>query len=137
VSLRLRAQPAADETWSVPLDADDVARTARIGAFVRGHTPPVACEPLDAARASLIGLAPREHLLVRLAGNAAFVAAARAAMSTLGPAVRADEGIWTTLRAARRAAEVRPAMSAGVRALNVRVKQAFDPADILNPGILG
>jgi glycolate oxidase FAD binding subunit len=137
VSLRLCARPAADETWAVPLDADDAARAERIGAFIGSHTPPVACELLDVALASLLGLGAREHLLVRLAGNSAFVGAARAAVSALGPAAACDAGIWTALRAAPRAATMRPAMSPGVRALNVRVKHAFDPANVLNPGIMG
>jgi len=136
-SLRLRAQPAVDETWAVPLGADDAALAERIGAFVRGHTPPVACEPLDAGLASLLGLDARAHLLVRLAGNFAFVGAARAAVSTLGPAAIADTGIWAALRAVPRAATIRPAMSPGVLALNERIKHAFDPANILNPGIMG
>jgi len=137
VSLRLRARPAVDETWAVPLDAGDAARAGHIGAFVRGHTPPVACEQLDVALASLLGLESRAYLLVRLAGNAAFVGAARAAVSALGPAAIGDTGIWAKLRTAPRATTIRPAMSPGVRALNVRVKHAFDPANILNPGIMG
>ena len=136
-SLRLRARPAVDETWAVPLDVDDASLAERIGAFARGRTPPIACETLDAARASLLGLDARAHLLVRLGGNAAFVAAARAAVATLGLAVIADERLWLTLREAPRATVIRPAMSPGVRALNERIKKAFDPADVLNPGIMG
>ncbi len=137
VSLRLRARPAVDETWAVPLDATDAAHAERIGALVRGHTPPVACEPLDAALASLLGLDARAHVLVRLAGNSAFVNAARVAVSALGRAAVCDTGIWAALRAAPRAAPIRHAMSPGVRALNARVKHAFDPANILNPGVMG
>ena len=137
VSLRLRARPAVDETWAVPLHATGAAHAERIGAFVRSHTPPVACEPLDAALAARLDLDAREHLLVRLAGNSAFVGAARAAVSALGPAAACDTGVWAVLRAVPRAATMRPAMSPGVRALNERVKHAFDPANILNPGVMG
>ncbi|MEK7239852.1 MAG: FAD-binding protein [Gemmatimonadota bacterium] len=136
-SLRLRARPAVDETWAVPLDADDASLPERIGAFSRGRTPPIACETLDAARAALLGLDVRPHLLVRLGGNAAFVAAACAAVATLGHAVIADERLWRALREAPRAAVIRPAMSSGVRTLNERIKKAFNPADVLNPGIMG
>ena len=136
-SLRLRAKPSVDETWAVPFDADDASLPERIGAFARGRTPPMACETLGAPLASLFGLAARKHLLVRLGGNAAFVAAARAAVATLGQATLADARIWRALRETPRAVAVRPAMSSGVRALNERIKRAFDPAEILNPGIMG
>jgi glycolate oxidase FAD binding subunit len=136
-SLRLRAKPAVDETWAVPLDADDASLPERMDAFSRGRTPPIACETIDAPLASRLGLDARTHLLVRLGGNAAFVAAARAAVATLGHAVIADERLWLTLREAPRAVAIRPAMPTGVRALNDRVRNAFDPASILNPGIMG
>lgn len=137
VSLRLRAKPAVDETWVVPLAADDASLPERIGALVRGHARPIACELLDVPLASLLGLASQEHLLVRLGGNAAFVAAARAAVTALGPAFFPGAAIWTALRETPRASAVRPEMSPGVRALNGRIKHAFDPASILNPGIMG
>lgn len=137
VSLRLRARPAVDETWVVPLDFETATNPGRIDALRRGRTPPIACERLGASLSSRLGLATQEHLVVRLAGNAAFVASARAAVSAVGPAVSAGAGIWTTLREAPRATTVRAAMSPAVRALNDRVRHAFDPAGVLNPGIMG
>lgn len=135
VSLRLRAHPAVVETWTIAIDeahAGDIVRGLR-----RSATPPDACEALDAALAAQLGLGAQSQLLVRLAGNAAFVDAARADLHLRGAAVAADASLWTRLREAPRAAVARAAMSPGVRALNDRVKRTFDPANILNPGIMG
>jgi len=123
VSLRLRARPAVDETWFVAADATralDVQLTLR-----RCATPPIACEIIDGG------------VLVRIAGNAAFVAAARATVQSQGVSQPRDSAAWTDVRKApRRGAAKRP-LSAEVRALNESVRRAFDPAGILNPGIMG
>lgn len=132
VSLRLRARPAIDETWVVHVragDAADAQRTLRHCA-----TPPVACEVVADTpdRAALA-----RDLIVRIVGNAAYIEAARAAVRQLGDAHRGDPAQWTTLRRASPARAPRAPLADEVRALNDGVKRAFDPANILNPGIMG
>jgi glycolate oxidase FAD binding subunit len=131
VSLRLRARPSLDETWHVALD-DAAAATAQT-TLRRSAMPPIACEVI--ARGQMGELGP--GLLVRIAGNAATVAAARTAVAALGTATAADNALWTRLRAAAPSRAPRIPSLPAVRALNEGVKRAFDPAGILNPGIMG
>lgn len=136
VSLRLRALPAVDETWVVAVDAGRSIDAA--SALRRNATPPLACELVPDGLRGSFGLGEQAHLVVRIAGNAGYVAAARAAVVALCPARAMDAGIWTALREAPPLpATRRVSMPAGVRSLNARVKAAFDPANILNPGIMG
>ncbi len=132
VSLRLRARPAADETWHVPMESERAAVVTH--ALRRSATPPIACEAF--ARATLDPSHPG-GLLVRLAGNPAFVAAARAELMTLGEAHPADASAWALVRAAAPERSPRIPSSPELRALNDGVRRAFDPAHILNPGIMG
>jgi len=135
VSLRLRALPAVDETWSVAI-AGSV--NDAIAALRRSHVPPIACEAVEPRIATWLGLPDRAHALVRIAGNAAYVAAARAAVAALGDAKQHEMGAWTIVREAPRAARAPHAMLApALRELTARVKRTFDPANILNPGIMG
>ncbi|MBI2408884.1 MAG: FAD-binding protein [Gemmatimonadetes bacterium] len=130
VSLRLRARPAVDETWLVVTDAAaDLCQRLR-----RSVTPPIACEVVT--RGTLGANSP-DGLLVRLAGNAAYVAAARDAVHGAGDAQRADASAWTPVRTAARPQATRAMLDPAVRALNDGVKHAFDPSGILNPGIMG
>jgi glycolate oxidase FAD binding subunit len=132
VSLRLRARPAVDETWFVPLDAVAAARAQE--ALRRSRTPPIACE---LTTAGLLDAAAPAGLLARIAGNAAVVAAARSEVTAAGDARRVDDATWTQLRASKTQRAPRIPSSAEVRALNDGVQRAFDPALILNPGIMG
>lgn len=130
VSLRLRARAEAEESWLLevaPGTAAAVQRTLRQCA-----TPPVACElwAMDVA-------APDSQLLVRIAGNSAYVRAAREAVQRAGRAEPADHQAWLQLRREAVAPALRLPADDAVRALNASVKQAFDPANILNPGIMG
>jgi len=124
VSLRLRARPAVDETWSVAMDAGDAARS-RLESFRRGPLAPLAIEELEG------------RTLVRLGGNAAFVAASRETVRSLGAAERCEPGVWTRLR--ERDPRPRGPLTSNALAdpLSQRVKKQFDPAHILNPGIMG
>ena len=135
VSLRLRALPAVDETWSVAMLGD--AREAVTG-LRRSNVPPIACEALEPRIATWLGLPGQEHLLVRIAGNAAYVAAARAAVQALGAAKQHETGAWTIVREAPREARApHTELAPALRELTARVKRTFDPANILNPGIMG
>ncbi|MBA4071052.1 MAG: hypothetical protein C0497_04330 [Gemmatimonas sp.] len=132
VSLRLRARPAVDETWHVPLDDGAAARAQ--DTLRRSITPPIACE---VTTAGLLDTATQAGLLVRIAGNAAVVAAARAEVAAFGDARRVDPSSWTEWRARKARRVPRIPSSPEVRALNDGVRRAFDPAHILNPGIMG
>jgi glycolate oxidase FAD binding subunit len=124
VSVRLRARPAVDETWSVEIEAGDAA-AARLDAFRRGPLAPLAVET-HAGRT-----------LIRLGGNAAFVAASREVVQTLGAAAPADDRLWTRLREADPHPRLALTSNAIADPLSQRVKKQFDPAHILNPGIMG
>ena len=132
VSLRLRARPAVDETWHVTMD---VARApAAQLALRRSKTPPIACEIVAGGHAEI---AASSGLLVRIAGNAATVAAARSELTALGDARTVDPAAWTALRAAASHRTRQMPSSGPLRLLNDGVKRAFDPEGILNPGIMG
>jgi len=132
VSLRLRARPAQDETWFVPLD--HAAAVQAQDALRRSTTPPIACE---VTAAGFLDAESPAGLLVRVAGNAAVVTAARAEVATLGDARRAESSSWTRLRATMQQRAPRSPATAELRVLNDGVRRAFDPARILNPGIMG
>ncbi len=123
VSVRLRARPAVDETWSVR--TEDGAAASRLDTLRRGPLAPLAIEPLDGST------------LVRIGGNAAFVAASREALKAIGEIRSADPAAWMQLRVS--APHPRAPLTANAIAdpLAQRVKKQFDPAHILNPGIMG
>ncbi len=130
VHLRTRARPAVDESW-VLRTADDEA----VSRLARGAYAPLACVALTPRLANAIGAGVDARWLVRLGGNAAFVAAARAALGALGPRDAVPESVWATVRAVGA-----PADRTGQwrwDALSRRLKATFDPADLLNPGLLG
>jgi glycolate dehydrogenase FAD-binding subunit len=137
VSVRLRARPAVDESWSVALDLSDASTRSSVEDFRRGPLAPLAMEELRDAVARDLGLGAPDRVLVRLGGNAAFVAASRRALQSFGHADACDSGIWTRLRAMD--PKPRPPLGASALAdpLSRRVKKQFDPRHIMNPGIFG
>jgi glycolate oxidase FAD binding subunit len=122
MSVRLRARPAADETWSVALAPD---ASSRLDEFRRGPLAPLAIESFEG------------RTLVRIGGNAAFVAASRALIKTLGTAEPRDESVWMQVRRLDPKPRAPLAASAIADPLSARVKKQFDPRHILNPGIMG
>lgn len=121
--LRLRARPAVDETWLLRAHDDEA-----VAGFMRTPLAPLACVPVGVA-------AQGTEWLVRLGGSAEFVTASRQALFALGACDSRGEDDWTSLRA-----EGGPAARASLwrwDALSTRVKAAFDPRHVLNPGILG
>ena len=122
VSVRLRARPAVDETWTVVCVG---AARDGLDALCRGPLAPLAIEEFEG------------RTLVRIGGNAAFVAASRAAVRALGMAELCEPTIWTRLRTS----DPRPRAPLGASVLadplSQRVKKQFDPRHILNPGIMG
>lgn len=134
VSVRLRARPAVDESWCLVLDGDNAALRERFERFRRGPYAPLACETLHGAAARAAGLA-HDGALVRLGGNAAFVAASRDALRAVGDVTSHDVAIWRRVRALHAAPVLRSLGHALDRPLEQRVKRQFDPRDILNPGL--
>lgn len=133
VSIRLRARPAVDATWCVTADGADAS--ARLEDIRRGTIPPFACEILSVETARALGL-PELSALVRFGGNAALVAEARAQMHTVGRVGDVDASVWTRFRALDphpRRIDSRPFNGSIAR----RIKERFDPAGIMNPGVFG
>jgi glycolate oxidase FAD binding subunit len=122
MSVRLRARPAVDETWSVAVEPD---ANSRLDEFRRGPLAPLAIEVFEG------------KTLVRIGGNAAFVAASRALIKTLGSAEQCDDSVWMQLRKLDPKPRAPLAASAIADPLSARVKKQFDPRHILNPGIMG
>ena len=130
ISIRLRAQPVVDETWTVQIAPDDDTATVRLAALRRGPLAPLACEILTTAHAISLGL-PNASVLIRLGGNTAFVAAARAAMHGIGRAEPCDTAVWSRFRAL----DPHPrfvTVNAFADPLSQRIKSQFDPACVLN-----
>jgi glycolate oxidase FAD binding subunit len=142
ISVRLRARPAVDESWSVRIDPDADGAHAALAAYRRGALAPLAMETLRPIEARVLGVAAPDddpavaRVIVRVGGNASFVAASRAALHAIAPAEPLDADLWTRYRAiADRPRHIDAESARGV--LAQRVKQQFDPHHILNPGIFG
>lgn len=129
VHLRLRARPAIDVT----LLLDGVAPES-MQRFVRGPLPPLAALPLSANVAQALGARVDGAWLVRLGGNAAQVAAARAALAEIGTCREVGTDSWTVVR--REQAPEAHASRWPWTPLMQRVRHAFDPRGVLNPGLL-
>ena len=133
VSIRLRARPASDVTWCVTVDGPNASEILSV--IRRGAIPPLACELLTDAAARSLGL-PAQSALVRFGGNAALVAEARAQVSAAGTISELDATVWTRYRALDphpRRLDARPFSGSIAR----RIKDRFDPAAIMNPGVFG
>jgi glycolate oxidase FAD binding subunit len=137
VSMRLRARPKSDETWALAIDRSDTAATDRLRAFEHGPYTPLASRRLDTAVCDGLGLAARDTVLVRLGGNATFVAASRDALRAIGEAHECDASLWTRCRAIDTPESAVAEQNAVADPVSRRVKKQFDPRHILNPGILG
>jgi glycolate oxidase FAD binding subunit len=123
VNLRLRARPVTDETVVLAVRGDAAAMRERVAAFARGPYAPLACAPLRGGR-----------WLVRLGGNATFVRAALGALRTLGDCETMPSTEWDVVR--RDHAPLPSFTAWRWDALSRRIKERFDPMNILNPGLL-
>jgi glycolate oxidase FAD binding subunit len=135
VTMRLRARPPIDSTWCLtPRDGVAENTAARAEALRRAEIAPIACEPIDAHVAQGLRLV-KGMILVRYAGNRALVDAARASLGDF-TLTEADPALWTKLRALDPYPRILVPRANG-RSVAARVKAKFDPAGVLNPGVLG
>ncbi len=131
VHLRLRSQPAVDETWAL---AATESTDATVRAFADGPFAPLGCERVSAPDARELGLGAARWL-VRIGGNATLVAAARGAIRALGVAYEVDARTWNAIR--QRGAPAARATLWRWDSLSSRLRERFDPARVLNRGLLG
>lgn len=133
VHLRLRALPAVDECWALRLPAGD---RAGLRAYLRGPLAPLACVRIeDPGSGRVAHEAPDEWWLVRIGGNATFVAASRAALRALGVTAGQPANALDAWRGFDQPAP--RALHWRWDALSLRLRERFDPHRIMNPGLLG
>lgn len=135
VHLRLRARPAVDESFALAVPPE---RDAALSAVCRGVHAPLAAVPVPADAQALResgGVARDVRWLIRIGGNAAFVRAARAAFAALGRLDPLPPTVWDVVR--RECAPPERARRWRWDDLSRRLKAAFDPHGVLNPGLLG
>lgn len=136
VSVRIRAVPPVLEHWSLALDETDNAVRQRRHDFERVYAP-LAFEPVSVRRHRALDLPEGHNTLVTLAGNGTYVDAARHAVHQLGAVVQCNGDIWHRYRALGASARPPRERFALRDALSRRIKQQFDPRNILNPGMFG
>ena len=131
VSVRLRALPAADETFAMPVDGGPDAIAALVRALRGASIAPFALELLGARAASTLSLATTPTLLVRLGGNGASVRAQRDVLTRLGPLRPADPAVWRALRAI----EPGDAIVARLSSPPSRIASVWEEARIATSGV--
>ena len=112
ISVRLHARPETERTLAFPLDDATVARAA--GFFARAPFVPLACEVLNDAAATAIGVGQGTTVVVRLGGNPEALRAQIAECKSLGASTEVDVSVWDRLR------ELGGSMSASARFADVR-----------------
>jgi glycolate oxidase FAD binding subunit len=99
VSLRLHAQPAADESIAITLGDRPTSAPERVRQLLR-RLPftPYACEVVNDALARQLGVGNSVTMIARIGGNRESVVAQRAALGELGDARSIDAGVWSAMR---------------------------------------
>ncbi|HEX7020670.1 MAG TPA: FAD-binding oxidoreductase [Gemmatimonadaceae bacterium] len=98
ITVRLHARPQTDESFAVEIGEDDTERVRL--AMRRLPFTPYACELVNAAMASAIGLGASPAMLARVGGNSELVDTARAALREIGSPREIDGDVWRRLRGA-------------------------------------
>ena len=133
VSVRLRALPAADETYAVTVDDRYDRLSTLLSALREASIAPLSIELLSPALARQLALPEAATLLARLGGNATSVGAQRAVLSGLGDVRQAPPTVWSALRAA----EPRQAIVARLSSLPSRVAAVWTAAREATAGVAG
>jgi glycolate oxidase FAD binding subunit len=128
--LRLRARPAVDRSIYIEGAPDEALRE-----FARGRFAPLAALQVGANLSRQMGRDGTAGWLLRLAGNAEYVNAAAKQLLSLGRCEEQPDSVWDLVR--REMAVPERASQWQWSPLAVRVKRAFDPRNVLNPGLLG
>jgi glycolate oxidase FAD binding subunit len=149
VSVRLRALPEHDATVAVPVPPAGAARTEFLTRLRAASIAPLALELVDSgeswsaaerAAATIPGAYAHASVLrsvarVVLPSNDALT---EAAFATVGhPNAKADGGLTRVFERLPPALWTATAPSPADDRLSRRIRDAFDPARILNPGVLG
>ena len=98
-TLRLRALPEVDESYTLAVDSDPQVLDAQLRALATAPITPYAVELLNPALAKHLDVGIDTTILVRLSGNAESVRAQRNALSRLNTVRPANPGIWSAFRA--------------------------------------
>lgn len=133
--LRLRSRPVVDESFILSAGEE---MDAAVEAVARGPYAPLAAHRVGATSAAALQLPPQARWVIRLGGNRAFVAASRKGFAEVGDLAPIAADAWDVVRAhdAPEGSESRAARWKWT-ALSRRIKEQFDPADLLNRGLLG
>ncbi|MCC6772770.1 MAG: FAD-binding oxidoreductase [Gemmatimonadaceae bacterium] len=120
-TVRLRARPDHCATLALEAPDDPDALALLLRALREGPLTPLATELLDASFATLLGASTgqADAVLIRLAGNAASVAAQRRHVTSLAPTRELSETVWDSLRGTL------PAGAASVRLSHRPARLAF------------
>lgn len=121
--LRLRARPAVDESFTLALTAG----ADKLKELTAGPYAPM----------GIVEIPGSTDYHIRLGGNAKFVAASRAAYAALGQLTPIPGDSWNAVRSVHPDERIDRARQWKWDKLSTRLKSHFDPANILNPGLLG
>jgi glycolate oxidase FAD binding subunit len=97
-TLRLYSKPSHTVTLSLGAPDGVTALSQRITSVLTAPGIAFAVEMVDAGIATKLGLSAKLQILIRLGGNAAAVAAQRAAIESLGGAHEVNPAVWDKLR---------------------------------------
>lgn len=100
VSVRLRALPAADETYAVAVDERPEPLTALVRSLRIASIAPLAMELISPAVASRASLNATTTLLVRFGGNATALRAQRGVLGSYGDVQEVATDAWRAVRTA-------------------------------------
>jgi glycolate oxidase FAD binding subunit len=100
ITVRLRALPDVDESWTLPVDEEEAALDALFARIRFAPLEPLALELVDPTLAARIGVESdgQAALLIRLGGNEGSVRSQRDFLRTLGDPLAAPRDLWRSLR---------------------------------------
>jgi glycolate oxidase FAD binding subunit len=133
VSVRLRALPAVDETYAMPVDDRPEKLAALVAALRVASIAPFTMELLSPPLAARLPLRPTTTLLVRLGGNAASVRAQQGVLAGFGDVRQVPTDVWSTVRTAEPAS----AIVARLSTLPSRMASAWEQAREAMAGVPG